>query len=108
MSAPAERADHMAETAHGLEGRVQRRAADRIEHDVEPAALRVPCHIVLDALRLVVDRRGAELRDERVMFGRAGCKHVRAECAGDLDRDMADAARAAMDQDFLPGADMRA
>src|ERR1700755_1128850 len=108
MAAPAERADDMAVAANRTEGGVQGCAAYRVEHDVEPASLCIACDIVHDRLFLVVDRRRAELPDQSETLRRTRRAHLRAECTRDLDRDMADAARAAMDQDLLSRGNMRA
>src|SRR5215468_8096670 len=101
MAAPAERADHMAEAANGVEGCIKRAATDGVENNIETVAVRVLCNIVSDRLLVVVDRRGAELSYESKTLRRARRKHLRPHRAGDLDRDMAHAACAAMDQNRL-------
>src|SRR5919204_561551 len=71
-------------------------AADRVEHDVD----------VADRLgevdRRVVDHLvGAEPLDELPLAPAGGRDHVRAERFRDLDRDVADAAASAVDQDAV-------
>src|SRR5215467_2237724 len=108
MTAPAERADHMAETTNGVEGCIERAATNGVEHNIEAAALRVPCNILFDRLLVVVDRRGAEPGDESKTLRRTGREHLRSQRAGNLDGDMADPAGAAMDQNRLAGPEMSA
>ena len=72
--------------------------AEAVEHEV------VAGQRLLEVLGAVVDDDvGAELAHQ-VRVGRArGRGDVRAEVLGELDRDRADAARAGVDEDLLPG-----
>src|SRR5277367_3853994 len=108
MRAPAERADNMAEAPDRVERRIEGCAADGVVHDIETASVRVLPDIIFDALASVVDRRGAEALDQGQALRRSGREYLRAERPCDLDRDMADAAGPAMDQNLLAGADTSA
>ena len=53
---------------------------------------------------MVVERLGAELAQEVVVLGRGGRDHAGAAGEGELDRDVADAARAAGQEQVLAAA----
>ena len=95
-SAPGQRSDVVAERA----------AAEQVEHHVGTAVVGRPPDLVDEVLLSMIDDQvrpelgaaGGALRSA----GRRG--HVRAERPGDLDREAADAARTAVDEYPLPGA----
>src|SRR5215468_8373020 len=101
MRAPSERADDMTEALHGLKRRIERRPANRIVDHLKAAAAGVLGDVALDSGPIVVDRDGAELFDEGQASRRARREHLGPDGPRQLDRDVADAARAAMDQHGL-------
>lgn len=102
MHPPAEAAHHMA-AANRLERRVERGAADRVVDHVEAATSGMKRDIILDGVRPVIDRNGAERRDEILVPGRSRCKDLRPAGTRELDGDVTDPARAAMHQDRPTG-----
>ncbi len=103
MRAPAERADDAAEPGDRVERGIERCAADGVVDDIEATAIAVFCYVILHRHRPVIDPDRAKPLDIGLASGRAGCEHVGAEGARDLDGDMSDAAGAAMNQHFLSG-----
>ena len=87
----------------------ERVAADGVEDDVDALSPGQPgdrLHIVFGG---EVDRLvGAERAHEVVVAGARRRDHPRADRLGDLDRDRADAARAAVDEDRLADLQLRA
>lgn len=73
-------------------------ARDKVEHQIDRI------DDLFETLVLVVDRLiGSELTHENHVLGGNGCRDERARGLGELDRQMADAAGAAMDENPLPG-----
>jgi hypothetical protein len=97
----------MAEAAHRLERGIEHRPADRVVNQVEAPAAGVGGHDGFHRL-VAVDRRRAEAPHQIVLPGRDGGEDPGAEGGGQLHRDVADAAGAALDQHGLalahPGA----
>jgi hypothetical protein len=89
--------------ADGEEGRVQRRAAHRVEHDVEAA--RVACvraHQVVRRRAAVVDGDRAVASHDVEVGGRRGRDDLRPARPRELHGDVPDAARAAVHEHGLP------
>ena len=85
-------------------------AADHVENEVDAFAAGLLLDHLDEVVRLIIDRnRCAQLSAFRAFFGRSGRREdARAEFAGELDGGRADAARAAMDQEALPGPEVSA
>jgi hypothetical protein len=92
--------------AHSREGVVQDSAADGVEDDVEALAAGMRGHVLLHLRGGVVDRGGTELAHDRGVGGRGGGEDLGAAGAGDLHRDVADAASAAVHEDLVARADL--
>ncbi len=85
-------------------------AARRVEDDVEAASVREPRDVVRDLLLFVVDRLvGAELaRERRLLLRRDRREDPRAARLGELNDDVPDAARPAVDEQRLTRLEPRA
>jgi hypothetical protein len=57
--------------------------------------------VVLDCLSLAIDRHGMQARNVWEALGTSRREDLRTECIRDLNRDMSDAARAAMHEHVL-------
>lgn len=83
--------------------------ADRVEDDAEARAVGVGVDVLLDRLLGVVDGgvRAEFLADGAFLLGGAGRDHPGADRVRDLDADVVDAARAAVDEHDVLGTDVR-
>ena len=97
MDSPTQAADHMAESSHGLEGRIEGDTTNGVIDAVETAPTGQTQYIVRDAFGPVNEGR-AQAFDDGAAMRRSGSENFRAESACELDRDMADAAGHAVDR----------
>ncbi len=91
--------------ARGGERGVQRGAAHRVVDDIEALSVRVLRHVLRHSVRAVVDGRRAVSLNDLALAGAARGEYLCAMGQGDLHRDMAHAAGAAVHQHALAGAD---
>ena len=98
MGPPAEAAHHMPKAPHGLEGCIERGTAYGVIEAVETAPARQAQHVIGDGFSPVDKGRTQALYDGAAMR-RSGRESFRSERACELNRDMADAAGTALNQD---------
>src|SRR5579863_5417261 len=97
----------MSEACYCVERGIEYGAAHGVVDDVKAPPRRISCDVIVERC-FPVDERRTEVLDIGLVLAGAGGEHLRVERARELDGHVTDAARAAMNQDLLPGTNMSA